>query len=387
MTIHVEIVFPGDARASDAWSGTPRGIVEGLEAVGVRVSAINADLPAGARGPLVNALAIGRLRQARERSVASTVRGARLLASMGPTVAAVRTATLKRRLRADDLPDGLIQVGTGYLVCSAVPTVTFEDMTIPQALAGPYPEWKALGVRAVAKRLALQRRAYSDAVACCLTTRWACDSVVADHGVAPEKTHAVGVGRNHDPQGGYRDWRDPRFLFVGREWERKNGPGVLRAFQQLRREVPDASLDIVGAHPPIDADGVTGHGVLRLDSAGDRHLLKGLFAQATCFVMPSLHEPSALAYVEAGAAGLPRIGTNAGGSAELIGKGGLVVDPGDHAALVDAMRRLADPGEAARMGQLAAERAALYTWPLVAERLLRALGLQLPDSREPAAFL
>ena len=78
--------------------------------------------------------------------------------------------------------------------------------------------------------------------------------------------------------------------------------------------------------------------------------LEQLFAQATCFVLPSHSEASAIAYVEAAAAGLPSIGTVAGGSDYLIGDGGLVVDPGDDDALLDAMLWLADPAVAARRG-------------------------------------
>ena len=93
------------------------------------------------------------------------------------------------------------------------------------------------------------------AVACCLTTRWAADSVVADYGIDRDKVHVVGVGRNHSPAPAERDWNSPRFLFVGRDWEGKNGRGLLRAFARVKAQIPDAGLDIVGNHPPLDAEG------------------------------------------------------------------------------------------------------------------------------------
>jgi glycosyltransferase involved in cell wall biosynthesis len=156
-------------------------------------------------------------------------------------------------------------------------------------------------------------------------------------------------------------------------WEHKNGPAVLEAFARLRAELPEARLDVVGTHPPIDAPGVTGHGVLRLDEPEQRRRLEGLFATATCFVMPSWYDAAGIAYVEAAAAGVPSIGTRNGGPSYLIGEGGVVVDPDDHAALLSEMRRLADAATAARMGSAARARSERFTWGAVARRLLRAL--------------
>ena len=39
-----------------------------------------------------------------------------------------------------------------------------------------------------------------------------------------------------------RDWSTPRYLFVGLDWERKNGQLVLDAFAQVRVQHPDAEL-------------------------------------------------------------------------------------------------------------------------------------------------
>lgn len=355
----VGLIFPGDPRAAATWSGTPAGVMRGLADAGAEPVPVSVELPR----PLL--VAVRAALQARYRD--------RAAALAGPELAALRTRVGRRRVASAGALDGAIQVGAGYTVALGAPVVTYEDMTVVQA-ARLYPQWRALGERGVRARVERQRRAYEAACACCLTSRWAARSVVEDYGIAPEKVHVVGVGRNHEPPAGPRDWSTPRFLFVGREWERKNGPRVLRAFARLRRELPEATLDVAGHHPPLDEPGVTGHGFLRLAEPGDRARAEELFRRATCFVMPSLHEPSALAYVEAAVAGLPVVGTVEGGSELLIGDGGVLVDPHDDDALLDALRRLADPDTARRLGERARERSALFTWRAVAERLLRALG-------------
>ena len=103
---------------------------------------------------------------------------------------------------------------------------------------------------------------------------------------------------------------------------------------------------------------MTGHGVLRLDVPEQHDRLERLFGEATCFVMPSHSEASAIAYVEAAAAGLPSIGTSAGGSDYLIGDGGLIVDPGDDDALSTRCAGSPIPTAAEQMGAAASSAAA-----------------------------
>lgn len=292
---------------------------------------------------------------------------------MGPLVASLRSIKARRAVDSARL-DGLVQIGTGYLVEASQPTVTFEDMTIRQLAHYPYAEWNALPDGHVRRRVEIQRRAYERASACCATSTWARNSIVDDYGIPSEKAHAVGVGTNLAAERFARDWSRPRFLFVGREWERKNGPRVVRAFARLRAEHPDAELHLVGSHPRIDEPGVVGHGVLRLDEPHDRARLRSLFARSTCFVMPSMFEPSAIAYVEAASAGIPSIGTRNGGSSDLIGDGGVVVDPSDDNAVLAAVRLLSDPANARGLGERAWRRAPLFTWEAVAQRLLLTIG-------------
>lgn len=97
-----------------------------------------------------------------------------------------------------------------------------------------------------------------------------------------------------------------------------------------------------------------------------RERVAAFYRDADVFVMPSVAEPYGTVYGEAMAAGLPVVGWRAGNLPYLARDGvdGVVVEPGDVAALASALRRLAeDDGARVAMGRAARERAAAFpTW-------------------------
>lgn len=370
---NVAILFPGDPTARSTWSGTPLGVVTGFSEIGVDASPVAAMPPERVHSLALNAVAVAHLHRSLRKGAKETLRLSRRLARNTPGMSVLYTHAATRAVSRQSGLTALVQIGTGYGVETTLPLVTYEDMTIAQALDCGYPEWNRLSKRALRRRIDFQRRAYERADACCATTFWAADSIVRDYGVSPDKVHVVGVGRNHsvDPPEN-RDWSAPRYLFVGWEWERKNGPSVVQAFERVRAEIPGAQLALVGRHEPIDGPGIHDYGILRLDDPAQRRQVEELFRSSTCFVMPSRCEPSALAYIEAAHAGLPAIGTTVGGFSDQLRDGGRAVDPADVDGLVEAMLEFASPDAAARAGSIARTRSQLYTWSGVASRLLRA---------------
>jgi glycosyltransferase involved in cell wall biosynthesis len=75
--------------------------------------------------------------------------------------------------------------------------------------------------------------------------------------------------------------------------------------------------------------------------------------------MPPWVEPAGIVYAEAASAGLPSIGTTEGGASDIIGDAGRLVHPAGEDGLVEALRALADPQVACRLGQVAQQRAQL----------------------------
>lgn len=152
-------------------------------------------------------------------------------------------------------------------------------------------------------------------------------------------------------------------LFVGRLVYYKGLELLLDALETL----PDAGLEIVGDGPlrgalaaraeaPGLRDRVRFHG--ELDDAD----LRAVMSRCGALVLPSLmrSETFGLVQIEAMAAGLPVISTQLPtGVAEvnLHGRTGLLVPPGDRAALAEAMATvLRDPVQARRWGAAGRER-------------------------------
>ncbi len=358
----IAIAFQGDPTDPRAWSGVLAGISTGLSEAGADVVPIDARFPGASK--LANALGM---------SWAD--------AAANGVIAAASGFKANRSIARAGRIDGVVAIGSGFILSVDAPVVTMEDMTLALALHQNDPTYQALSKAGAERWRARQKRIYEHGRACCVASAWAARSVHDDYGIPMDKIHVAGFGRNAEAgETTERDWSVPRFLFVGADWKRKRGAAVVEAFAAVRERHPTATLDLVGGHPPLELAGVTGHGALPLGSEAGRRKYAELLDRATCFLMPSTFEPLGIAYLDAGAAGTPSIGTTVGGAPDAVGPGGMVVDPGVEGALLDAMLELSVPETARRLGGLARVHSAQYTWQAVAERLLRALrppGLDL----------
>ena len=114
-------------------------------------------------------------------------------------------------------------------------------------------------------------------------------------------------------------------------------------------EVPDALFVLAGDGPErgaLEARAAELGVAERVLFLGRREDIPQLLAACDVFALPSLYEGSSLAVLEAMAAAIPIVSSAIGGTDELIedGRSGLLVAPGDSAALAAALRRLlADP--------------------------------------------
>lgn len=165
------------------------------------------------------------------------------------------------------------------------------------------------------------------------------------------------------------------FTYVGGFNPHKRVDAAVRAHAVLAAELGDAAphLLLVGVQSEVFHESVA-HVREAIDACGTAHLvhwlgfvadeeLRHLHAGARGLVLPSVAEGLGLPAVEAAACATPVIATTASPLPQLLGGGGFFIDPGDDAALADAMRRLATD-DAARdaMGRCARLRAEQLTW-------------------------
>ena len=381
----------GDPEDPTANSGWPASTLAALRETVARVVAVS-DTPE--QGSARAALVAGAMLGVRPSDLRQPALGKARLWNVGKAswpYARARARVVNAQLARDGPLDGFVQNGGDYRAPAGLPMVTYQDSTVVQAFdAYPWAHLRGLSRREIEGLVRRQRAAYESAVGCCTFSHWVADSIISDYGIPASKVHVVGLGSNasfSEADSGARQWSTPRFLFVGFDWARKNGDLVLDAFAAVRQRYPDATLDLVGGHPRVELEGVTGHGLLAMDDPAGRARLTALYRRATVFVMPSLHEPAGTVYIEAAAAGIPSIGTSNGGAATCIGDAGYVVDPAAPTELFAAMLKLCDPTTAERLGALGREHAAQFTWRKVAERLIRALNIPGVDLTGHAAFL
>jgi len=152
---------------------------------------------------------------------------------------------------------------------------------------------------------------------------------------------------------------------------------VVRAFAEVKKEYPEAQLDLVGGGPleaevrklvsDLHLSGVHFTGVASRQEIGK------YYAQADIFINASWLDNMPVSVIEAFAAGTPVVSTSPESMPYLVqhGRTGLLSPVGDEKALAaNVLRLLRDPALAARLAQTAHQESQKYTWKVVREQWL-----------------
>jgi UDP-glucose:(heptosyl)LPS alpha-1,3-glucosyltransferase len=179
-------------------------------------------------------------------------------------------------------------------------------------------------------------------------------------------------------------------LFLGTGYGRKGLDRVLGALPALLRQQPRARLLVVGY------DSASARYERRAKRLGLRHAVRFLggrrdtetcYSAADLYVLPTRYDPFANTTLEALAAGLPVITSDANGAGELISSGfeGLVLpEPISADALCDALAGFLDPERAGARRDAARRLAERHSIERCMERSTKVLESVASRRRDPA---
>ena len=146
------------------------------------------------------------------------------------------------------------------------------------------------------------------------------------------------------------------FLFVGRDFERKNGPLVLEAFRALHQQYPETRLILVSK--PRSGQTISELGVTHYHFVPRQELLERIYPQADVLLLPSKAEGFGLVLLEAMSFGLPVIAVDAWAMREIVvhGENGFLIRPDSIEDLSQSLWLCAsDPGLVSKMSRQAGE--------------------------------
>lgn len=174
--------------------------------------------------------------------------------------------------------------------------------------------------------------------------------------------------------------RDKTLLYVGSKHPRKNVGLVIQAMAQVAREFPQSVLILAG--PPGTHDQEAAIDALIQDKDLAAHVVRigflsledliSLYNLSCVFVYPSLSEGFGLPPLEAMACGCPVVVSDATSLPEVVGDGGILVDPEDVEGWVHAITAvLKDDALREELRQRGLARAARFSWERAAEETIR----------------
>jgi glycosyltransferase involved in cell wall biosynthesis len=210
-------------------------------------------------------------------------------------------------------------------------------------------------------------------------------------GIPEERISVIYHGIDHEifyPRRGARPFPFPYILFVGSEHPRKNLVALLRAFHQLKQDTRFKHLKLVKAGKAggeEDDFRARTLGLVRSLGLNEEVVFTGfvseeeltnLYSHAECLVFPSLYEGFGWPPLEAMACGCPVITSNTSSLPEIVGEAGIMVNPHDISALVNALSAvLTDPELREWLRRKGLNRASMFTWEKAARETLAVYNL------------
>ena len=326
-------------RPSGSWPETAASMVRGLKELGHEVVVIE---PSVSRSTLY----------LHARKAMYKVVGQEFHAERHQSIAKELALSVEKQLvsfqRTPDLILSSSSLPMAYLRTS-IPTAFWTDATF-SGMLGFYDEFSNLSSETIASGKEVEDLALARCDHAIYSSKWAADSAIEQHRADPAKVHVVPFGPNFASAPaletvidniGKRDRQICKMVFIGYDWDRKQGELVVRVQQQLERLGVPAELYIIGSEPKLDRTHRRIHvlGTLKKNTPADHERLNQILGSAHFLVVPSIAECYGMVYAEASAHGVPSVACDVGGVSSVVtpGRNGLLF-PTDVSADIMAQR-------------------------------------------------
>lgn len=374
--MHILVLSEGDAEIWDSWSGITKSVVDHLRGAGHTVSTGDVELYGPQRWRTLATVFSPSLPRWRARF------------RLDAPAFAQRSRVAHRHIMAHPDADLILQVGATFESRGRAgkPYVLYCDSNVKMAERGMKSGFTQAVPLTPAERKAVverERKIYEGATLIFTICEQLRRSFIDDFGIPAERVHTIHAGPNFDtsripPRSAQPEDKPPTVLFVGRQFARKGGDVLVKAFQTVRRTLPKAELLIIGPSAiDVNEPGLRLLGFVDKNTPEGWATLVSAYQSADVFCLPTRFEPFGIVFLEAMYFGLPCVGTDAWAVPEMVthGETGFTVPVDDADALAERLLQLLTDQQLARtMGSAGRARATSYfSWPAVVQRMLHAL--------------
>lgn len=342
-------------KRNSAWSGTPQGLYHALLKK-VDVSEIN---PVGHMGAV------------------ATI-GCKLLMGL-PSLYQIQKKINENETINTGTP--LLCFGE-YHTKAVADSYCYQDLSVDYLFRlrkskSPVADWaldKRIMTAFVKKKNEMARQFYEDCAGVFTMSSWLREDLIKHTGLPKNKVHCVGGGCSIDVSRiDLSQKQGNRFLFVGKDWERKNGALVVHAFNLLKKRQEGRNLELYIVGPQRQPAEAVGEGIYYLGRLTHEQLVD-VYNRCDYYVMPSQFEAYGLVFAEALCFGLPCIGKRICAMPEFIqdGENGYLINGDDAEELANAMGKVLCDDKIVRNVQAKRDwYIDTYSWDSVVDRILK----------------
>ena len=367
------LIIGDDPWSAECWSGSARSLFTELKKQGVLEGAVGFDIPIWQKYTLAL------------KNIAPSLADLKKKFALDPAYYAALTKHAGSGLQIPSNTNVILQLGAIYNMKKIAPShckvVSYHDGNVAKFMQSPNFD-KRFTPYAL-KAMEWERRVYDDLDHIFTMSEYLRQSMIKDFKQPPEKVTNVGVGVNFDvPEASeIPEQKNPYdIVFVGREFFRKGGACIIKAFRDVQLEEPEAKLHIIGPSAEelgsdiLKMKNVVHYGFLRRDDANDVAIFKKVMLNSAIGVFPTQFDAFGIPVLEKMAYEIPCITSNILAMPEIIdhGKTGFLIDVDDSAALSETiLYYMKNKGVREAHGKLARDLVINnYTWHTVSGKII-----------------